>query len=74
MDKITTKSSYLSAYAFYLVCCIGIFFSTNVFEIMPLCFSFGVLKTALTTLPFQMISKFHENESLIQKNGTERGK
>ena len=66
---------YLITFFMYVVSCVIIYFLNDVFVIIPLCFSFGVLMTALTTLPYQMLSEFHEDEAYVNENkdGVKRG-
>ena len=75
LKKFSTKFLYLATYLLYVLSCVAIFFLENVFIIIPFCFSFGILMTTLTTLPYQMLSEFHQEESYVNssKNGVKRG-
>lgn len=56
-----------------LIACI--FFTTNIYAIIFLCSSTGILITTVSTLPFQMLSVFHNDEAYVHKSakGTKRG-
>jgi hypothetical protein len=73
--EFSTKTIFLFTYIFYLFCCTAIYSLNNVYSIIPFCSSFGLLMTILTTLPYQMISEFHQDENYINncKTAAKRG-
>lgn len=75
MEKYSTKALYLSTYLLYVFSCAAIFFLDSVYHIIPFCFSFGILMTALTTLPYQMLAEFHKDEFYVNycRTGVKRG-
>ena len=68
LEKFSTKSLYLFTYALYVVSCVIIYFLDNIYAILPFCFSFGILLTALSTLPYQMLSEFHKDDSYVNRS------
>ena len=48
-----------------MLSCIAIFLMESVYYIIPFCSSFGLLMTVLTTLPYQMISEYHQDENYV---------
>ena len=52
-----------------LIACI--FFTKDIYIIIFLCSGTGVLITTVSTLPFQMLSEFHQDENYAK--GTKRG-
>jgi solute carrier family 45 protein 1/2/4 len=75
LKKFSTKTLYLITYFLYIFSCVSIYFSAELFYIIPLCFSFGILMTTLTTLPYQMLSEFHQDDLYVNKSksGIKRG-
>jgi Na+/melibiose symporter-like transporter len=77
LDRLSTKILFLIAFAWYIVCCVSMFFLSNIYLILPFCTGIGFLLTSLTTLPYQMVSQFHllnaESTTKKIKNGRERG-
>ncbi|CAF1016480.1 unnamed protein product, partial [Brachionus calyciflorus] len=63
MEKFSTRTLYFFSYFLYALCCIGIYFQTNIYIIMPLCSSMGIVLTAVSTLPYQMLSDFHKDNN-----------
>lgn len=52
-----------------------IFFTKNIYLIMFLCSGIGILITTVSTLPFQILAEFHQDDSYRRKSaeGTKRG-
>lgn len=75
MEKFSTRTLYFFSYLAYALCCIGIYFQTNVYIIMPLSSSIGIVLTAISTLPYQMLSEFHKDKKYRMQSaaGTKRG-
>ena len=75
MEKFSTRTLYFFSYLVYALCCIGIYFQTNVYIIMPLSSSIGIVLTAISTLPYQMLSEFHKDKQyrIQSAAGTKRG-
>lgn len=75
LKRVSSKFLYSMTFIVYSACCIAIYFIKNIFIIIPLCSSFGILMSALITLPFQMLSEFHLDENYVNKsrNGIKRG-
>lgn len=75
MDRFSTRTLYFFSYLVYAICCGAIYFQTNVYIIMPLSSSLGILLTAICTLPYQMLSEFHKDNKYRNKSasGTKRG-
>ena len=67
-ERYSIKRLYLITFAVYFVSCILMYNSKEIYFILPLCSSLGILITAITTLPYQLISKFHEDNSYISRN------
>ncbi|RNA27188.1 SLC45A2 [Brachionus plicatilis] len=75
MEKFSTRTLYFFSYLVYALCCIGIYFQTNIYIIMPLSSSIGIVLTAISTLPYQMLSEFHKDNRYRSQSaaGTKRG-
>lgn len=67
-ERYSIKRLYLITFAVYFVSCILMYNSKEIYFILPLCSSLGILITAITTLPYQLISKFHEDNAYISRN------
>lgn len=57
--RLSVRTLFVLTFAFYMCCCMSMFYLRDIYHIMPFCSGIGVLLTALSTLPYQMISEFH---------------
>jgi hypothetical protein len=75
IKRFSTKTLFIVTHIIYIICCVSIFYSYSIYKILPFCAGFGILLTSLTTLPYQMISKFHEDDFYVydSKTGKPRG-
>ena len=60
LRTLSTKSIFMLSYFTFMVSCLLIFFSQDIFVILCLSASFGLLLTILNTLPYKMIFDFNE--------------
>jgi hypothetical protein len=69
------KSLLLFSYSLYTLSCVIIYFLNDVFYILPFCSSFGLLMTTLTTLPYEILSAYHQDPTYIRQTsiGQRRG-
>jgi hypothetical protein len=75
IDIFSTRTLYFFSNFVYAVCVGLIYFFDNVWIIMPLFATSGVLLTANTTLPYTMLSDYHQDKAYRNKSasGTKRG-
>lgn len=75
LTRFSTKTLYFFTYLIYAICCGIIYFQTSVYVILPLSSSMGMLLTTITTLPYQMLSEFHQDKNYRNQSaaGTKRG-
>ena len=76
MDRLSTRSLYFLSYFIYAVCSALIYFADGKFWIIATLYSIcGILSTAITTLPYQMVAEYHENDEYKNTSvpGTQRG-
>lgn len=63
LKKFSTKALFTVAYSSFLVSCVLIYFVDNIYIIICLSTSFGLLLTVLSTLPYKMIYEFNQTLS-----------
>jgi solute carrier family 45 protein 1/2/4 len=68
LAKFSTKLLFFAAFLVYGTCITCFFFTENIYLIMFLFLSDGVLATTLCTLPYQMLSEFHEDKNYRKKS------
>lgn len=73
IQRFSIKTLYLVTFILYAISCLIIFTLENIYFIIPFCSSFGLLLTVLTTLPYQIISEFHQNDEYLYQHGSKRG-
>lgn len=75
MTRVSTRSLYFFSYLINGISCAAIYFQTSIYAILPLSSTFGIILTAITTLPYQMVSEFHKDKNYKKKSppGTQRG-
>lgn len=75
MSRFSTKFLFFLGYLIHGIIFSLIYFTNNIYLIIFLCSGFGVLSTTLQTLPFQILSEFHEDINYRKKSppGTKRG-
>jgi solute carrier family 45 protein 1/2/4 len=63
------------AYISYTISCVLIYFTQNIYFIIPLCSCFGFLMTILNTFPYEMLYEFHLDENYVKCTslGSKRG-
>ncbi len=74
-DKFSTKTLYFFTFLIYAICSGAIFFQKNIYIIMGLSSTLGLVITTLSTLPYQMIAEFHKDKNYRKQSaeGTRRG-
>ena len=75
ISRFSMRSLFFFAHFFYAICMGVLYFQSNIYIIMPLSSSLGVILTANVTIPYQMISEFHNDKVYKSKSapGTKRG-
>ena len=75
MKKFSLKQIYSVTFVFYGVACAFIYLVENIFIIMILCTSFGVIFTSLSSIPHQLLSEYHLDAHYRAQSpaGTKRG-
>lgn len=75
LEKISTQTLYFGSYLVYGICNGAIYFLNSFYAILPLYTMSGVILTAISTLPYQMLAEFHEDKEYRNKSspGTKRG-
>jgi solute carrier family 45, member 1/2/4 len=75
MEKLKTRTLYFFSYLIYAICSGLIYFQTNFYIILPLCSTMGIILTAITTIPYQMLAEFHQDKKFRAQGaeGTKRG-
>jgi solute carrier family 45 protein 1/2/4 len=61
IEKYSTKTLFSFNFLFYAFCCIAIYNVNSIYAIFPFCTCFGIMLTTLTTLPYQLVSEFHQD-------------
>jgi hypothetical protein len=54
---------------------VAIFYTRNIYAIFPFCSAFGIMLTCLTTLPYNILSEFHQDSMYVfnTSSGNRRG-
>lgn len=75
LNIFSARTLYVFTHLVYGVCMGVVYFQTNIYIIMALSSSLGIVLTANYTLPYQVISEFHEDKlyRLQSAPGTKRG-
>ena len=75
LERFSTKFLYFMGCLLNAVLITCIYFTNNIYIIIFLCSGIGILLTTISTLPFQMLSEFHQDHNYKQKSakGTKRG-
>ena len=75
LAQFSVKNLYFWSHLFYAVTIGLVYFQSNIYVIMGLSCAFGILLNVNSTLPYQMISEFHQHEEFRNKSppGTCRG-
>ena len=75
INLLSTRTLYVFSHLLYAICMGVVYFQTDIYVIMVLSSSLGLVLTANYTLPYQVISEFHEDNlyRLQSAPGTKRG-
>jgi solute carrier family 45 protein 1/2/4 len=75
IERFSAKTLYFFTHFVYSICIGGVYFVTNIYAIMALSSTLGFVLTANYTLPYSVISEFHEDKEYRKQSaaGTKRG-
>lgn len=75
INIFSTRSLYFFSHLIYAVCIGGSYFVTNEYYILALASLLGIVITVNYTLPYQLVSEFHEDKEYRKQSppGTKRG-
>lgn len=75
IEKYSTKFLFSFNFLFYTICCLAIYHLQSFYCILPFVTSFGIMLTTLTTLPYNLISEFHQDPTYgYQSGGVKMGR
>lgn len=75
LNRFSMRNLFFFGFFYYAICQACIYFTNQLWIIIILCSSYGILSVTLQTLPYQILSEYHQNESYRLKSpkGTRRG-